>query len=594
MEDTLVQPQTTTAFPDLSRVLSRMAKDTDRFQFLQNLYRKLLQKKKDDPTILPILKQAATLLAPLLEQQSKWAEAGRILEESEYYPQAMADYLKINAFAEAAWCAEKGGDYNAALQLYLKGNRWLHAAEVARRVGDEQQAHELVIKAIDYFVAQKDYHQASLAAEQAGMVKEALKLQADQIDQVGYTDAKYMYQELVERAVQNEMVELALELSERGGLYDTAIEIAMKHRLFDRVPAYYRKYLDAVYPKERVPIFRQYIEFLTEHGTQNAVRAAYQQEIDYLEQHQEYLSAAELAHLAGSPKDQALYRLAIDRAEGEADFAKAALAATKLGLTDEAEYYGNPDRISMIHPPLIVANWKMNTTLADASVLATLVRNQLHDMSGIEVVLCPPYIWLQEVASVLEVSSPHIHLGAQNCFPESAGPYTGEVSITMLKDLCHYVIVGHSERREHFGESSDVVSDKVQAALHHSITPIVCVGEQRKEEGSIKKVIHQLDESLDGVQKSDYGRLVVAYEPVWSISTVTTGETASGEYANQVCGEMKEVVGEDARVIYGGSVNADNIAEFMNQSAIDGVLVGGASLKAREFMQIAKAASHGQ
>ncbi len=240
--------------------------------------------------------------------------------------------------------------------------------------------------------------------------------------------------------------------------------------------------------------------------------------------------------------------------------------------------------------PLVVGNWKMNTNLADASVLATLVRNQLHEVNGADVVLCPPFIWLQEVASVLEVSAPHLYLGAQDCFPEDSGPYTGAVSVSMIKDLCRFVIVGHSERREHFKETSELVSDKVQAAIHHDITPILCVGEHKKSAESIAGVLHELKQSLEGVEHSEYEKLVIAYEPVWSISTVTTGEIATGEYANSVCERIKNVVGDEARVIYGGSVNPDNVTEFMSQPSIDGVLVGGASLKAAQFVEVCKKA----
>lgn len=240
--------------------------------------------------------------------------------------------------------------------------------------------------------------------------------------------------------------------------------------------------------------------------------------------------------------------------------------------------------------PLIVANWKMNTNLADASVLATLVRNGLHESEDAEVVICPPTIWLQEIASILEVSSPHILLGAQNCFPEKEGPYTGEVSVYMLKDLCRYVIVGHSERREHFKESNGLISDKAQAALHYGMTPIICIGEKEKTESSLDGVILELRKSIAGIRQEEYSKIVIAYEPIWSISTVTNGEIASGEYANKVCSEIKKWVGGETQVLYGGSVNASNVKEFMTQPNIDGALVGGASLKAAEFIKICQIA----
>ncbi len=237
---------------------------------------------------------------------------------------------------------------------------------------------------------------------------------------------------------------------------------------------------------------------------------------------------------------------------------------------------------------LVVANWKMNTSLADAVVLATLVRNQLQDLSSAEVVLCPPYVWLQEVAAVLEIAAPHLRLGAQNCHPGHFGAMTGEVSTAMLKDLCSYVIVGHSERRAHFKESSDEVSDKVQSVLQNGMTPILCVGELSKSSHSIDLVIDQLKKSLEGVSRDEQVNVVIAYEPVWSISTNTSGELATGEYATEVIGRLKQHLPPDTMALYGGSVNEENIADFIKHDTIDGVLVGGASLKAKQFVEIAQ------
>lgn len=238
--------------------------------------------------------------------------------------------------------------------------------------------------------------------------------------------------------------------------------------------------------------------------------------------------------------------------------------------------------------PLVIANWKMNTTLADASVLATLVKNRLHNESRADVVLCPPYIWLQEVASILEVSAPHIYLGAQNCFAGEFGPYTGEVSAAMLKDLCSYCIVGHSERREHFHESSELVSEKVQVVLQNNMTPILCVGEKQKSENSFESVRVMLEQSLEGVGKDELPKIVIVYEPVWAISTNAGDAVATGDYANEICAKIKEIVGDETGVLYGGSVTPENAHEFAGQGSIDGVLVGGASLKANDFVEICK------
>lgn len=240
--------------------------------------------------------------------------------------------------------------------------------------------------------------------------------------------------------------------------------------------------------------------------------------------------------------------------------------------------------------PLVVANWKMNTGIADASVLATVVRNQLHEFYGVDVVICPPTIWLQEVAAIVEVSDPRIRLGAQNCYPEKNGPFTGEVSASMLKELCKYVIVGHSERREHFLEKNEFINEKVHACLDNDLTTILCIGEKEKHPDSQKKILRDLIECLDGVSKDEYARIVVAYEPIWSISTSESVEVAFGHYANEVCELIKKEVGTEARVIYGGSVDSNNISEFISQKSIDGVLVGGASLKANEFVSLCKKA----
>lgn len=297
--------------------------------------------KPTDPRWKMVLQQVATLLTPYYEQKKRWFDAGKLLEQSAYYPQALTDYLKVNSYGDAARCAELGGDLQAAEQLYLRANMLLHAADIAKGSGNEPHAKELFLKAIDYFVEQKDFRQAALAAEKAGMVKKAIELQSQQIEHVGYSDSKYMYQELVERAVNIHDLDVALDMAIRGDLYEVAIDLALKNNRIDQVPEYYRKYLDSVYPKERPPIFRRFISFLTEHASQNVVRSAYHTEIDSLVQHEEYLSAADLAHQAKMPESDDLYRKAMTKAEQSADFAKAALAATKLGLAEEADYYRN-------------------------------------------------------------------------------------------------------------------------------------------------------------------------------------------------------------------------------------------------------------
>lgn len=237
---------------------------------------------------------------------------------------------------------------------------------------------------------------------------------------------------------------------------------------------------------------------------------------------------------------------------------------------------------------LIVANWKMNTSLADANVLATMIVNGLRDVDNVTVVVCPPFVWLSEVADILAKSSPQIFVGAQNCFYKENGAFTGEISAKMLESLCQYIIVGHSERRKYFSETDSMISQKVEAVLAADITPILCVGEPIKKSDSIDLVVEQLKASLTGIRPADYSRIIVAYEPVWAISTETTGEIATGEYASLVCAAIKKAVGKNVRVIYGGSVSEANVADFLSRPNIDGVLVGAASLKAKGFIALCK------
>lgn len=234
--------------------------------------------------------------------------------------------------------------------------------------------------------------------------------------------------------------------------------------------------------------------------------------------------------------------------------------------------------------PIIVANWKMYTRAADAQVLATLVRNGIAHVDLVEVVLCPPAVWLSEISSIVG-NGPKISLGIQNIFYESEGAYTGEISPFMARDLARYVIIGHSERREHFGETDFDVNEKVIAALKAGLSPIVCVGEKKKSTTNPTEVLHQLKEALMHVPKENYKDIIVAYEPVWAIGT---GNTASADYAAKVISQLREIVLRDSPILYGGSVNSQNAIEFGSRPEIDGLLVGGASLRAAEFINICK------
>lgn len=240
--------------------------------------------------------------------------------------------------------------------------------------------------------------------------------------------------------------------------------------------------------------------------------------------------------------------------------------------------------------PLIAGNWKMNTTVLEAMELVRAMKDELEKIAGVERVICPPFVSLAPVKDLLKGST--IKLGAQNLFFAEKGAYTGEISPVMVADLCGYVIIGHSERRQHFHETAEVVNKKVIAALQAGLTPILCVGErlEENEAGKTEEVVaDQLNSALAGV--AEPGGLTVAYEPVWAIGTgrPATGEQANGTVAfirRNVAGRYGEKVAQEMRILYGGSVNPDNAAEFMRQPEIDGTLVGGASLKASEFLSI--------
>jgi len=257
--------------------------------------------------------------------------------------------------------------------------------------------------------------------------------------------------------------------------------------------------------------------------------------------------------------------------------------------------------------PLIIANWKMNTDLADATVLAESVKNAASDLDEVQIVLCPPFVWLVTLEEILEKAPKNLHLGAQNMWFAEKGAMTGEISPLMLKDLVEFVIIGHSERRMHFNETDELINDKIQAALANKIIPIVCVGElkkmkENKGRGRPSKVevksniVHQLEKALEGISRENAEKIIIAYEPVWAIGT---GEAATGAYAASVIAKLRQVVAkkygqevaEHIRILYGGSVTSANITEFTFQPEIDGALVGGASLKAKEFIAICKEAS---
>ncbi len=244
--------------------------------------------------------------------------------------------------------------------------------------------------------------------------------------------------------------------------------------------------------------------------------------------------------------------------------------------------------------PFIAGNWKMNTTVEEAVSLVAAMTGELKAETAVDIVLCPPFVSLYKIREM--IAGTNIGLGAQNMYFRDKGAFTGEVSPLMVKALCKYVILGHSERRQIFGESDDLVNEKVKAALAAGLTPIFCIGETLEENdaGRTGEVLtRQVREGLKGIPPGK--PIVVAYEPIWAIGT---GRAAVGPQANNIIGQIRrEIAGvmdqemaESTRILYGGSVTAANIAEFIGQPHIDGALVGGASLKAEEFTNIVKQA----
>jgi triosephosphate isomerase len=246
--------------------------------------------------------------------------------------------------------------------------------------------------------------------------------------------------------------------------------------------------------------------------------------------------------------------------------------------------------------PIVAANWKMNPTDSDSAL--DLVRGVLSVARGhadrVEVALFPPFPWLMSVAEVLAESG--VKLGAQDCFWEPSGAYTGEVSPAMLKGWCQWVIVGHSERRIYLGETDEMVAKKAAAALASELSVIMCVGElsEQYNAGTSDQVVTaQVRAGLANCSADDSARLVIAYEPVWAIGT---GKSADAEHAYKTMRLIRRVVGEmigagaarKVRVLYGGSVNAGNVESYVELPLCDGCLVGGASLDATEFAHIVK------
>jgi len=248
-----------------------------------------------------------------------------------------------------------------------------------------------------------------------------------------------------------------------------------------------------------------------------------------------------------------------------------------------------------VRRPIVTANWKMNKTIPEALQFAEDLRKWFKEAGrqGCDVILAPPFTALKAVSD--SVRGDNISLAAQDLFWEEKGAYTGEVSAAMLLDSgCKYVIIGHSERRQYFGETDEGVNRKINRALYHNLIPIFCVGEtlrQREEEATFKVVRAQVEKGLDGLSEGAAGSVIIAYEPVWAIGT---GKTATPEQAEEVHGFIRAILRESygrdmseaVRILYGGSVTPENVRSLMKKPDIDGALVGGASLQVESFVKI--------
>jgi triosephosphate isomerase len=245
--------------------------------------------------------------------------------------------------------------------------------------------------------------------------------------------------------------------------------------------------------------------------------------------------------------------------------------------------------------PIMAGNWKMNKTRDEALRFIYAVNNEVPSSEQVETVICAPAILLR---CLVKRQGENLKIGAQNMHFAEEGAFTGEISPSMLETTgVSYVILGHSERREMFNETDEAINKKIFAALKHELTPIVCCGEtlEQRENGKVEEVLErQITEDFKNLSREEVKKTVIAYEPIWAIGT---GKTATPEAADDACGFIRKVIGslfgldvaDELRILYGGSVKPSNIKELMEKPNIDGGLVGGASLDAESFLQLAKA-----
>jgi len=249
-----------------------------------------------------------------------------------------------------------------------------------------------------------------------------------------------------------------------------------------------------------------------------------------------------------------------------------------------------------VRVPVIAANWKMNKTASEAEAFVRAFAPLVKDVKGAETILCPTHLALAAVLGAVRGTA--IEVGAQNCYSKSNGAFTGEVAPGMLKDAgCHWVILGHSERRHIFGESDALINEKIKAALGAGLKVIFCIGEtlQERENGEMDTVLRrQVESGLAGISQTDLARIVLAYEPVWAIGTGVTAtpeqaEEAHGFVRGLIAKQYNDAAAESLRIQYGGSVKPDNAADLLARPNVDGALVGGASLDPESFAVIVKA-----
>lgn len=254
--------------------------------------------------------------------------------------------------------------------------------------------------------------------------------------------------------------------------------------------------------------------------------------------------------------------------------------------------------------PLIIGNWKMNLSLSEATILAGQISRNAEYIKHVDIVLCPAAVYIYPIYFEMKARPNNLYLGIQSAMWEKEGAYTGEISLHMVRNVCKYMLIGHSERREYFGETDDAIARKVKFSLENNIIPVVCVGEKEKfnledhYQAELKKmksgegILNQIDKAISKIGKSDVAKVHFAYEPIWAIGT---GNYATGIYASAISyiirNHLKEKVNlpsDEIKILYGGSVEAKNVREYMMQPNINGLLVGGESLKAKSFCEICR------